>query len=347
MKKALNIFISVFIFASLLFLSGCMKSFNFSAEYNKGLKAYKEKDYEKAIVSLNKALEANPRSYSTHCLLGLSYGFINDYPRAENVLKRAVKEFPNDWNAYIFLGDVKRSERKYQEALEYYQTAVGLPSMPDDDRVYYQNMIADVIKEQNRWNYTGMETQEQRLARFLEEKKKLAAMRLYSGEDKVSSELPKPAEVSKDAKPDELINLDWTQWENAVSVSNQSMILNQYGLKGEDVKNFQWSELVTVQYFPKGVVKEQNAKAYLESHLKSIADMAKGANKNFKNIILIETPDEVFYEWKFDDGKESEVARILYTDKGIYHYHYAKKGVITPEERTRWIEVLKKGKVYK
>lgn len=41
------------------------------------------------------------------------------------------------------------------------------------------------------------------------------------------------------------------------------------------------------------------------------------------------------------NAKETEIARVVYTPKGIYHIHFAKKGAFTNEEKAKYIDLLK------
>ena len=44
---------------------------------------------------------------------------------------------------------------------------------------------------------------------------------------------------------------------------------------------------------------------------------------------------------QFDNSKETEIARIVYTPKGIYHIHFAKKGAFSNQEKVKYIDMLK------
>ena len=82
------------------------------------------------------------------------------------------------------------------------------------------------------------------------------------------------------------------------------------------------------------VLNEQREKEILE-------DVAKKSGKTFVKKIINQSISEIFYEWNFDNGKETELARIVYTSQGIYHLHIAKKGVFTNEEKAKYSELLK------
>ena len=63
--------------------------------------------------------------------------------------------------------------------------------------------------------------------------------------------------------------------------------------------------------------------------------------KTFEKKIITQRKNDILYEWKFDNAKESEIARIIYTPQGIYHVHCAKKGAFTNEEKAKAIDLLK------
>ena len=69
---------------SVLILCGCTNSFdvekifNPNADFDKGMKAYEEKNYDEAIINFTNALNDHPDSYSTMCYLGTSYMYKGD-----------------------------------------------------------------------------------------------------------------------------------------------------------------------------------------------------------------------------------------------------------------------------
>lgn len=336
--KASKVLLILFLGMFVLLQSGCTQGFNFKMEYDKGVRAYNEKDYESAVVSLTNALNFNPRSYSTYCLLGTSYAYKGDDKNAERVLTEGVNAFPDLWNAYVFLGDLKRSQKNYSSAINFYEQASNLKSMPDKEKEYYKKLISEVKKEDFKKNSENAEPQGERMAKILLEKQNAKQNKLSSNTDSTSSAVPT-------AQGSEPINLDWTKWQNSYTVNNGNNSTVEYGLKGEDVKNFLWSELVTIQHFANDPLKPFNANDYLSGHLKPIEELAKNTQKTFNKETISQTPTEIIYQWTFDGGKESEIARVLVTDKGLYHYHYAKKGSISAEQKTKWLKVLKSAKV--
>ena len=318
MKKK---FSTILIACSALLFCGCTNSFdlekiiNPNADFDKGMKAFEEKDYDVAIISFTNALNDHPDSYSAMCYLGTSYMYKDDYTSAERVFNEAVSKFPSRWNAYTFLGEMKRKQHDYASSIDFYETALALDSMPDSSKSYYKNLISDIKKEERNWNSQGNIPIRQKI---------------------------NPKNASPSYKVD--ISLDKTVWEKAYEVANDKNGITEYGKKGEDVKNYQWTELVTIQYFALNDSFQYSPAEYLASHIAPIETMAKDTKKSFVRKNLHETNSEILYEWSFDQGKESEIARIIQTPTAIYHIHYAKKGAISQEEKTKWIGILKSAK---
>lgn len=307
---------------AVVFQSGCAqnvnlsKILNYNGEYSKGIKAYEAKDYDVAIVNFTNAMNNNPNSYSIYCYLGTSYLYKEDTKNAQKVLLEAVEKFPDKWNAYSFLGEIKRAEHDYPAAMDYYQKVVSLESLPAADKAYYQKLVNDVKKEQFNWDGKGN----------------------MSIREKINPKNGIPTFSTA-------ISLDEKVWEKAYEVANDKNGITEYGKKGEDVKNFKWTELVTIQYFVLNKSFQYSPSEYLVSHLAPIETMAGDSHKSFVRRTLSDTKNEIIYEWSFDQGKESEIARIVQTSNALYHLHYAKKGTITPEEKTKWLGILKGAKV--
>lgn len=305
--------------------TGC-STLNFKQEYNKGLKAYNEKQYDEAITRLNNALVHKPDSYSTMCLLGASYAYKKDYKLAEKTFLDAIKLHPQHWNAYVFLGDIKKRQKDYQMAVDYYETAVSLESMGGKEKLYYKNYIKELKKD-----YAIHINKDPIVEQQAKEKFKNEIIKAYSkGKTK---ETAQTGEV--------ILALDAKIWKKINEQKDAKSSIIQYGINGEDIKSLLWTKLITIQYF----VQTENFKTtlnnYYKLHIDAIENVAKNSSKNFEKKIIKQTNSEIIYEWNFDNGKETEIARIVYTPKGIYHLHVSKKGVFTIEEKSKYIEILK------
>ena len=111
LKRISKFFICTIITASLIVQCGC-SALNFRYEYDRGMKAYNEKNYDEAVIYFNNALNYKPDSYSALCLLGTSYAYKKETQLAEKTFQDAIRLFPNQWNAYVLLGDIKRNQKK-------------------------------------------------------------------------------------------------------------------------------------------------------------------------------------------------------------------------------------------
>lgn len=312
-----------------LLQSGCA-ALNFRHEYDKGMRFYNEKKYNEAIISFNNALNYKPDSYSTLCLLGTSYAYNKDTKMAEKTFQDAIRLFPDQWNAYVFLADIKRSQRDYQVAMDYYETAVTLESMGGKEKLYYKKLLKEIKDEQAAYALKDPIAQQQSKEKF-----KTEIVNAYTG-----------TKATNDITPEKqtgevMLLLDSKKWEKAVEQKDDKSIVIEYGIKGEDVKNFKWTQLVTVQYFVITDNFKTTLDEYYKTHIGAIEAIAKNSEKPFEKKIIYQNKNEILYEWKFDNAKEAEIARVVYTPKGIYHIHFAKKGAFTNEEKAKYIDLLK------
>jgi len=321
--------INNFIFCVLITmaLTGC-SAINFKKEYNDGLKAYNDKNYNNAITSFNNALSYKPDSYSTLCLLGASYTYQKDYTMAEKTFKDAINLYPNNWNAYIFLGDIKKAQRDYQSAIDFYETAITLESMGGKEKLYYKNYIKKIKEEQAIYlNSDPIANQKSK------NKLKNEIINSYSKSNKKNDIKTKTGEV--------IISLDSKIWQKYSDQKDEKSRIVQYVIKGEDLKNFIWTKLITIQYFALTDNFKTTLNDYYNMHTNAIAIMAKNSNKSFEKKIIQQSKSEIIYEWNFDNGKETEIARIIFEENGIYHLHFSKKGVLDSTEKSKYITILK------
>lgn len=308
---------------------GCTNALNFRHAYDQGVKAYNEKNYESAIVYFNNALSYKPESYSTLCLLGTSYAYNKDDKMAERTFQDAIRLFPDDWNAYILYADLKRSQHDYPAAIDFYETAITLGSMGGKEKAYYKKLLKEIAIEEAAYdakNSFASDMSEDSFKANVEAKKKL---------------LEKQDKTIDNQTGDVVLALDLKKWEKAIEQKDDKSKLVEYGIKGEDVKNFKWTQLVIVQYFVLSDNFKTTLDEYYKNHIGSVEAVAKNSNKTFEKKIIHQKNNEITYEWKFDNSKEAEISRIVYTDKGIYHIHFAKKGAFTDQEKAKYLDLLK------
>jgi tetratricopeptide (TPR) repeat protein len=206
--------------------TGCTKTLNYKLEYDKGIKAYKEKNYDEAIINFSNALNHKPDSYSALCYLGTSYIYKKDEKTAEQTLKDAIRLFPDEWNAYIILGDLKRTKKDYLMAVEYYEIATSLKSMGGREKSYYKNILKEIKAQELSYKTKNS-------FKALEAKEAFkAALKKTKTEDK--NTLNKTPESMADA----VLQPDMTKWEKVLHEQNDKNSFVQYALKGEDFKNY-------------------------------------------------------------------------------------------------------------
>lgn len=327
MKKLYKTITCILVVLAVITQCGC-NALNFRQEYNKGMYYYEQKNYTEAIVSLNKALEYKPDSYSATCLLGASYAYKKDYKLAEKTFQDAIKLHPNEWNAYVLLADLKKRQKDYQSAIDFYETAVTLESMGGKEKLYYKDYIKKLKEEQSI--YASKDPVAERQAK---EKFKSEIIKAYAKD--------RPKDELKKQTGEVILSLDPKKWTKVSEQKDDKSITIQYGLNGEDVKNFLWTKLVTVQYFILTDNFNTTLNDYFMTHTGAIAAAAKNSQKPFEKKIISQSKTEIVYEWDFGNGIETEVARIVYTPKGIYHIHMSKKGKFTNEEKVQYLELLK------
>lgn len=299
MHKKIFIFFIVCIFS-------CLPSFSQYSNnyYIAGCKAFKNKEYKTAIYNLEKAIQTDDNLYEAYCLLGISYGLNNDVKKSEEILIKATKKFPDRWNAYTFLGDIKRAQHLTSGAIDYYEKAKSLPSMPENGKKYYTNLIQQVIQEQK--SYEGLDTNT----------------------------------ISKNIKPNIIVNLDPNIWTLAYLRGDEENWIMEYGLKGEDVINYKWSKLFTLNFFSKNKY-GTNVQSYYNGFVSLLKKQADSTNRVLNIKQIRKTENEIYFEWSIVGRNECEIDRIFTTDKGLYFAHFAQKTQnFTEQQRSQIIKIL-------
>lgn len=94
---------------------------------NLGIEYMQEKEYEKSLEKLNKALEADPRYTPTYNALGLLYQRMGKNEEAEKYFKRALTINANDPNSLNNYGQLLCITNHYDEAQEHFLKAASNP----------------------------------------------------------------------------------------------------------------------------------------------------------------------------------------------------------------------------
>lgn len=274
---------------------------NFKIYMGQASRAFVAKDYNTAIANFEKAIAANPNNYEAYCALGMSYGYTGNVKKAEETLLIAAKKFPNEWMAYTFLGDIKHQQKQTPMAIEYYKKALNAPTLPQDKKAGIQNIIQQFVNEQNTYE--------------------------------ARASVPVGEKIS--------INLNEGVWEKAYFKGTDEQWMTEYGLRGENVLNYKWTKLVTVNFFSSKSYNFTQEKLYSGFYAltkKSADDL--NSTLNFQK--LASPADELYFEWSIVGRNESEICRIFKGNKGLYFGHYAhKKPSFSTQEKVTAINILK------
>ena len=121
------------------------------AHYQLGVSYLNDNNIQPAFVEFQKALELNPNDKETLNAIGVIYLLkLEDYARAVEFLRKALKQDKNYSEAWNNLGVAYEKMGKYQEAIEAYKTALQNTFYRNPEkafnnlgRVYYRNRRYD------------------------------------------------------------------------------------------------------------------------------------------------------------------------------------------------------------
>jgi tetratricopeptide (TPR) repeat protein len=83
---------------------------------------YERKEFDKAVVYFDKLYDKNPDAYFTHYFKCLKE--VNDYSKAEKVIKKQIKRNPENAHLYVWLGNLYKLQNNPQKEKEQYDKAV-------------------------------------------------------------------------------------------------------------------------------------------------------------------------------------------------------------------------------
>ena len=109
-----------------------------------------KKDYDSAISTYNKAQEADPNEHMIYNELGTCFVLKKEYELGKEKYNRAIEVGNNEVKSYGYKGlaDLKRKQRKYDEAIELYKKAIELFSSNQDAKIGMANAYSK--KENNQ-----------------------------------------------------------------------------------------------------------------------------------------------------------------------------------------------------
>lgn len=103
--------------------------------YQQGLSVL-DTDQQRAFVSFQKAVQANPDNFDAHYALGHVYFLRKEYTEAEREFRTCVDRNPNSGEALNYLGRTLVFMSRLPEAIEILRKAVTLPLYATPDTAY-------------------------------------------------------------------------------------------------------------------------------------------------------------------------------------------------------------------
>jgi len=96
--------------------------------YQIGMSYFHDNNIQPAYVELQKALELNPYDKQIHSALGIIYlSKLEDYPKAVEHFKKALKYDEDYAEAYTNIGNAYAKMGEFNKAIESYRTAISNP----------------------------------------------------------------------------------------------------------------------------------------------------------------------------------------------------------------------------
>ena len=92
---------------------------------NEANELLKQEQYSEAIAKYEELLVAQPSFYQTHEFIGIAYREMGDYDAALAQFEKVLAEDASHAGALIGVGDMLVSQQKLDEAMEYFEKAVG------------------------------------------------------------------------------------------------------------------------------------------------------------------------------------------------------------------------------
>jgi hypothetical protein len=130
---------------------------------------------------------------------------------------------------------------------------------------------------------------------------------------------------------------DNRQWEIGWWNQKTRQPLFHYVLKGQTVNN--WSELLTVQFYPKPAPDRINLKKLAYEQTMFLQRL--GFQPHLQ--LIAESPNDILYEFQVEGAgsqNEQSLIRIIRGEKGIYQVNYDSRPTMSRKHRTTWIQLL-------
>lgn len=141
MKKLLIILIPFFLFC------GCSNVEKAQSYYLDAVSEYKNQDFERALMQVNKAIGEKSDFYQAEFLKAKILFFTKDYQGAETIFKRLTKQKSENYDFKLWLLRCLIFNEKFEEA-DLYLTKL-IQSNTEDWRLYYYK--AQIAKHENNF----------------------------------------------------------------------------------------------------------------------------------------------------------------------------------------------------
>lgn len=111
-------------------------------------KLFQNDKYKKALRVLDKLIKKEPESYEAYLLMASTYSWMDNMPKKEFALKKAVEVAPHVAKVYYRYGDfLSGHDRHYEEVVLYRQGVQNIPK--DADMYYYLSNALINVEEYN------------------------------------------------------------------------------------------------------------------------------------------------------------------------------------------------------
>ena len=97
-----------------------------------------EQDRQAAFVSLQKAVQADPKLKEAHYYLGHIYVLKEKYPQAEEQFRKVLSLDPDYSEAHLYLGQVLEAQGRWKEAIASYRHALNNPTYSTPDIAWFR-----------------------------------------------------------------------------------------------------------------------------------------------------------------------------------------------------------------
>ncbi len=198
-----------------------------SAYFEEGEKAFHNKNYHKAALNYQKAVEEQPNFYKARLYLGDSYYFTGDYMEAIEKFKLAKDQFPNMLEPRKYLVDAYAKEGLYPNCLE---EAIRAFTVYPDISMYAKLKDAAVLSGKNielEWTQRACfpNTMKSTHSQILIEDEKSAWFYYQSSKVKLKEYCDENGKVSKENGWTKAKYLEVFSWEQMIEHSAEDELL--------------------------------------------------------------------------------------------------------------------------